>query len=381
MATEFKEFIDVGVSTTSFITDLLEKSSIPGLSIGSFLIKRGIDIYAAKKYLEHEGIKNLVVFKHMCDNITQQVESQNRKTPELIYVFEIFKDLTARVDNLLKICQKSSYNEILQQEDNNYRGIKAPAKNSDKIELIPSIVNFIRTNFRDKEFDTFVAAHLAAFDKQNVTVHETLINVWKTSGFTILNKRYSTFIEVQIRKNKKNQEFSQLLELWQMYMDTVSGFTQIKDIHTFILNYKNLPMSQANDKNILAKIKKYMIDPVKLKTMINETIQELDEYIDSILILLRQVQNRQGVQQPKGSPLAVQQPKGSPLTGQQSKGKNGEGRKCVDYIEYMGVKYYRGRDNGVFKLGSYNRKVYTFKDKETIRKLIEEHLDEICVFR
>jgi len=414
MATGLKEFIDVGVSTTSFITELLEKSSIPGLSIGSFLIKRGIDIYAAKQYLENEGIKNLIVFKHMCDNIKHQVENENRKTPELIYVFNIFKDLTTRVDNLLRICQKSAYSDILQQEDGNYRGIKASAKNSDKIELIPIIINFIKTHFPDKNFDVFVDAHLNAFDQQNVTVHEALVNVWKTSGFAILNKSYSTFIEGQIRKNKKSQEFPQILELWQTYMDTVSGFTQIEDIHLFVINYKTQKISQAKDKNVLAKFKKHMIDPVKMKMMINETIQELDEYIDAILILLRQVQTVQikvpsvlpvqpkskhvspAALQPKSSPAALQpksspaalQPKSSPAALQpkskqvspaalQPKGKQ-EGRKCVDFIEFKGVRYYRGKENGVFKLGSYNNKVYSFKDKEMIKQYVLEQLDKLC---
>lgn len=294
--------VDIGASVTSFVTDVLGKSSIPGLSLGSLIIKRGIQTYEANQYLKNEGIKDLVVFKHMCDNLEVLV-SRQKKTDELNYVFKTYKGLRQNVDNILQIFSESLYSDVLKKAYDDYPGKDKQTEAIDKIiklELIPSIVHFINTELKDKTFNSFVDIQLATFD--NEKLHDVWVQMWQTKGFNLLYNSYSEFIDAQIKEHKSllsgsgklsksNQDkldaLKKNMESWQLYMDTLSSFTQIEDIHLFLLNYKMLRATEERQFDIAKFARRYMVDPVKMENMINETIQSLEIYVDALLTLTR----------------------------------------------------------------------------------------------
>lgn len=292
--------VDIGSSVTSFVTDVLSQSAIPGLALGSLVIKRGMESYVANQYLKNEGIKHLVVFKHLCNNLEELVARQ-KQTAELKYVFSNYLVLRNNVDNILQTFSESLYSDILKKAYDDYPGKDKKTASIDKIiklELIPSIVHFIKDLPENKTFNMFVDIQLTTFD--NEKLHDVWINMWQEKGFSMLYNSYSEFVEAQIKDNKgrlKTQDkldaFKKNMERWQLYMDTLSSFTQIEDIHLFLLNYKEL-RTEHKPFDIVKFAKKFMVDPVNMENMITETTHDLKTYIDAILTICRLSQPQTG---------------------------------------------------------------------------------------
>ena len=291
--------IDLGVSVTGFVTDILGKAAIPGLSLGSVLLKRGLETYSANQYLKNEGIRRLVVFKHLCDNLEALVSKQRPKTEELTYIFGIYKELRKNVDDILKALNSSFYSDILKRAYDDYPGKDKKTEAIDKIiklELIPAIVHFIHKDLgENKTFDSFVDMQLASFD--NDKLHDVWLEIWQVKGYNMLYNSYSEFIDAQIKDNKskitgkgnsdKFEAFKKNMERWQLYMDTLSSFTELGDIHLFLLNYKQYRPSESRAFDIVKFAKNYMIDPIDMEDKISGTIDSLKMYIDALLTLTR----------------------------------------------------------------------------------------------
>ena len=290
--------IDLGVSVTGFVTDVLGKAAIPGLSMGTMLLKRGLETYSANQYLKNEGIRRLVVFKHLCDNLEVLV-SRQPKTEELTYIFSLYKELRKNVDDILKALNSSVYSDILKRAYDDYPGKDKKTEAIDKIiklELIPAIVHFIHKDLgENKTFDSFVDMHLASFD--NDKLHDVWLEIWQTKGYNMLYNSYSEFIDAQIKDNKgkitgkgnsdKFEAFKKNMERWQLYMDTLSSFTELGDIHLFLLNYKQFRPAESRTFDIIKFAKNYMIDPIDMEDKISGTIESLKMYIDALLTLTR----------------------------------------------------------------------------------------------
>ncbi len=290
--------VDLGASVASFVTDVLGKSSIPGLSLGSLVLKRGIETYEANQYLKSEGIKRLVIFKHLCNNLEILVARQP-KTEELTYVFGLYKESRKNVDDILKTLGTSLYSDILKRAYDDYPGRDKKTEAIDKIiklELIPAIVDFIHKDLGgDKTFDAFVNIQLAAFD--NEKMHDVWLDMWQTKGYNMLYNRYSDYVDGVIKENKskitgkgsseKLEEFKKNIERWQLYMDTLSSFTEIGDIHLFLLNYKEYRSSGSRTFDIMKFAKRYMIDPISMENNIDDTISHIKMYIDALLTITR----------------------------------------------------------------------------------------------
>lgn len=283
--------IDMGVSVSGFVTDILNKSAIPGLSFGSYIVKRGLETYGANQYIKNEGIKTLVVFKQLCKNMELLI-SRQPKTEELNYVFKNYKEVYKNLDDILLTLNESIYGDVLRKEYNLYPS--SGIKKSDgsvtgliKLELIPAIVNFIQTELKGPGlviFNQFVESQLSAFD--NEKTHDIWVTTWQNSGLPLLYDRYTEFMNAQLKGKIHNDIFKKNLESWQLYMDTLSSFTQIEDIYMFLINYK-YTKPKHKPFNIITFSKKYMLDPVKMENNIRTTLINLDIYIDSILTIVK----------------------------------------------------------------------------------------------
>ena len=300
----FHNALDVASNTTSFITDIIGKSAIPGLSIASVIIKRGIDTYDSNQFIKNEGIKNLVVFKHLCDN-TELLVSRQKQSDELAYVYSKYKELRVSLDDILSLLDNSIYSNILHKEYENYPGDDKISGDDPvkvlKLELLPDIIRFVQKELNDKSFNTFVDIHLKSFDDEKM--HDIWVQTWKNSGFKQLNKIYSEFLDSKITENKsilngklsaarqdKLDSLRKNMEQWQLYMDTLYTFTNIEDIYLFMINYKNFKDSPKRPFDVVKFAKKYMVDPVKVQYSITNILTQLDVYIDSIIILIRKNQ-------------------------------------------------------------------------------------------
>lgn len=289
---------DLGYGVASFVTEILEKSSIPGLSLGTIIAKRGIETYNSNQYLKTEGIKNLVIIKHLCNNLETLVARQP-KTAELTYVYSRYKPVRVRVDALLQKFSESVYSDALKEAYDEYPG---KDKNTDaidkliKLELIPSIVQFIHSDLKGNQtFNAFVDAQLSAFDDERL--HDVWVQMWQTNGFNMLYNNYSDFVDAQIKDHKsilagkpgpKLDAFKKNMEKWQLYMDTLSSFTQIEDIHLFLVNYKAAARASPSKAfDIFKFAKNYMVNSVEMENMIKETFKELNIYTDSLFAIMR----------------------------------------------------------------------------------------------
>ena len=288
-AAKLKTLIDVGVSTTGFITDILHTSSIPGLSIGAYFIKRSLDTWAANEFLKEEGIKNLVVLENMCKNIEKQIRLKN--DPEFNYVFGIYSKLRLRLNKLVKIFADSIYSDVLTEEYNAYSGRvqqRISASGGSVLLLIPNIISFLRTHLKKSasELDEFSLIFNRMFQAADKEAYDPIIAQWR-SMLTKINKEYIEYVGVEIKRKPVAKTLQENMIQWQTYMDALASFTKINDIHLFITNYTTFDKKPSASFNVTEFTSKYMIDPIRMKSVLQETIQELDQYIDALLILDR----------------------------------------------------------------------------------------------
>ena len=385
---KLKSLIDVGVSTTGFITEILQKSSIPGLSLGSYFIKRSLDTWAANEFLKEEGIKNLVVLENMCKNIEKQIE--RKADPEFKYVFGIYSKIRLRLNKLVKIFADSIYSDVLTKENNAYSGRVQQRIGSSGggsvLLLIPNIISFLKTHLKKSasELDDFSLIFNRMFQAADQTAYDPIIAQWR-SMLTKINKEYIEFVGAEIKRKPGAKSLQENLIQWQTYMDALASFTKINDIHLFIMNYTTFDKKPSASFNVTDFTSKYMIDPIRMKSVLQETIQELDQYIDALLILDRnQNLNQSNLNQsfisrqssPGLSPIQkrqVQKRQSSPIQKRQS---SPQASVCDTTITIDGVTYKKGPNGGISKKGKYNK--FTFNLKEEVRALVKAEFDRRC---
>jgi hypothetical protein len=284
------EVADLGVGLTGLASDLGLYAAIPGVSLASFLVKRGIDTMEANTYLKDEGIKHGVALSHACDNLTRFITASRNK--ELKYISIEFYRLQDRLNRLLQVIFDSRLTNTTKREYDAYQpgGKKyRTSKEVMELDVIPEIISFIRNNLK-----------LSTLEKTTIngaldSIHRIVGAVFddaKNYDTEIIHGFWSSFITLVQKGLLASKLGSNMLILGEIYIETLQSYN-LPNMHTFILNWKSpdlkLQIIKNPDSN-LTRLTKYMIDPIKTKGILQSLTISLTEYMDAILILLKQEQ-------------------------------------------------------------------------------------------